>query len=286
MASVESGSTQEVFNQSTPFVDFNLFTSDTILQSVIAQEGGDQTSNRLSELGAVTGSSQSAELARQANENPPKLKPIDRYGNRQDIVEFHPAYHELMTISMQHGLHCTSWERDGNVAPAGEARNVERAAGLFMTTQMEAGHCCPITMTNASVAVLKQQGDIAGDWLSKIFVHDYDSRFAPRDEKRSVTIGMGMTERQGGTDVRSNTTCAIPTEGGGPGEEYLVNGHKWFMSAPMCDAFLILAQAPGGLSCFFVPRHLPDGKKNPLRFQRLKDKLGNRRGGTGCQHDH
>ncbi|NNE22378.1 MAG: DNA alkylation response protein [Rhizobiales bacterium] len=275
MASAETGLTHEVFNQSTPFENFNLFTSDTILQSVIAQEGGDPSSNRLTELGAVAGSADAAAMARQANENPPTLKPIDRYGNRQDIVEFHPAYHDLMTISMQHGLHCSSWERGGSKARADQGRNVERAAGLFMTTQMEAGHCCPITMTNASVAVLNQQGDVADNWLGKLFVHDYDHRFVPLDEKRSVTIGMGMTERQGGTDVRSNTTCAIPVEGGGPGEEYLVTGHKWFMSAPMCDAFLILAQAPGGLSCFFVPRLLPDGTPNSLRFQRLKNKLGN-----------
>ena len=155
MASVETYMTHEVFNQSTPFADFNLFTSDSVLQSAVAHQGVDTSSNRLNELGATAGSLHCTELARKANEYPPKLNSIDRFGNRLDVVEYHPAYHELMSISMRHGMHCTSWQPDGSNAPSDRLQNVERAAGLFMTTQMEAGHCCSITMTNASVAVLK-----------------------------------------------------------------------------------------------------------------------------------
>ena len=275
MAFAETSSTHEVFNQPPPLVDINLFTSDIVLQTVVQREGELQNSNRLSQFGAIAGSAQAQEWARQANENQPKLRSFDSQGHRLDIVEFHPAWHELMSISMQHGLHCSSWASAGENGASPTCRNVERAAGMFMAAQMEPGHCCPVTMTNAVFPALRLQEDIAGDWLAKAMVHDYDQRFLPRDEKRSITFGMGLTEKQGGTDVRSNTTRAIPAEGGGAGEEYLLTGHKWFMSAPMCDAFLILAQAPGGLSCFLMPRFLPNGTQNPLRLQRLKNKLGN-----------
>jgi putative acyl-CoA dehydrogenase len=153
---------------------------------------------------------------------------------------------------------------------------VTRAAGFYMAAQMEAGHCCPITMTNACVPALQQQPDLAAEWLPRILSRAYDPAFKPAIDKTGVTVGMGMTERQGGTDVRANTTKAVPVQGGGPGREYVLTGHKWFMSAPMSDAFLVLAQAPKGLSCFLMPRFLPDGTVNGLRFQRLKDKLGNR----------
>ena len=182
--------------------------------------------------------------------------------------------HELS----REGLHCSAWEHLGKPGDASRCRapTSPRSAGFYMAAQMEAGHRCPITMTNAAVPALLLQPEIAAEWLPKILPRDYDPSFAPAAAKRAVTIGMGMTEKQGGTDVRANTTTAAPVGGGGPGAEYLITGHKWFMSAPMCDAFLVLAQAPGGLSCFLMPRFLPDGSVNALHFQRLKDKLGNR----------
>jgi putative acyl-CoA dehydrogenase len=176
---------------------------------------------------------------------------------------------------MAAGLHCGAWEGDAaDQRPPGA--NVARAGAFFMAAQMEAGHCCPLTMTNAAVPTLRLQPDIAEAWVPKILSRTYDPSFLPASEKKAVTIGMGMTEKQGGTDVRANITRADPVANGGPGGEYILTGHKWFFSAPMCDAFLVLAQCTGGLSCLLVPRHLPDGTVNALHFQRLKDKLGNR----------
>ena len=180
-------------------------------------------------------------------------------------------------MSIAEGLHCSPWEHAASAGAQPVAgANVTRSAGCYMAIQMEAGHQCPITMTNASVPTLLLQPEIAADWLPKILARHYDKSFQPVGAKRGATVGMGMTEKQGGTDVRANATTATPAGAGGPGAEYIVTGHKWFMSAPMCDAFLVLAQAPGGLSCFLLPRFLPDGSVNALRFQRLKDKLGNR----------
>jgi putative acyl-CoA dehydrogenase len=187
-----------------------------------------------------------------------------------------------MAISVAEGLHCSAWEhlRDGlgqSGAKPAQGANVARSAGCYMAIQMEAGHQCPITMTNAAVPTLLLQPDLAAEWLPRMLAREYDKSFKPASAKRGVTVGMGMTEKQGGTDVRANTTRAEPASGaGGPGAEYVITGHKWFMSAPMCDAFLVLAQAPKGLSCFLVPRFLPDGSVNRLHFMRLKDKLGNR----------
>jgi putative acyl-CoA dehydrogenase len=245
-----------MFNQPPPFEDVNLFSSDAALQEAVRREGGDVQA--LERFGATAGSRHMLEQARLANENPPKLRLFDARGCRLDRVEYHPAYHELMAASTGQGLHCE--------------RGVERAAAFYMAAQMEAGHCCPITMTKASVPVVRQAPGIAQDWLKRIFVRDYDPAFRPASDKRAVTIGMAMTERQGGSDVRANLAEAEPAGGG----EYLVTGHKWFMSAPMSDAFLVLAQAPGGLSCFFMPRFLPDGTVNAIQLQRLKDKCGNR----------
>ena len=266
-------STDEVFNQSPPFAGHNLFSSDAALEEAVRREGATAATADLKQLGADCGSAEAFELGRMANDNPPRLMTHDAKGRRRDFVEFHPAYHALMTRSMAAGLHCGSWE---HANPATAAANVARAGALYMTAQMEPGHCCPMTMTNAAVPTLRLQPEIANTWIPRILPRSYDERFLPADQKRSVTIGMGMTEKQGGTDVRANTTRAVPTDKGGPGGEYLLTGHKWFFSAPMCDAFLVLAQAPGGLSCFLVPRHLPDGTVNGLRLQRLKDKLGNR----------
>ena len=273
--------THEVGNQSPPFQDLNLFLTDTALQEAVRREGAAEDRQQLATFGAVAGSAEAFDLGRLANENPPKLRRFDQKGFPLDLVEFHPAYHEVMRRSFKAGLHATAWEhlakpgaapREG--APTGA--QVARLARLYMTTQTEPGHLCPVTMTNAAVPALLKQPEIARGLLPKMLSRDYDPRFLPYPEKTGMTVGMGMTEKQGGTDVRSNATTAEPAGTGGPGQEYILVGHKWFLSAPMCDAFLMLAQAPGGLSCFLVPRFLPDGSVNPLRLQRLKEKLGNR----------
>ena len=270
--------THEVLNQSPPFQDVNLFTSDRVLVEAVNREGGGAAVTRLTAFGKACGSAAAFERGRLANENPPRLKPFDSKGHRLDVIEFHPAYHECMAMSIAEGLHCSAWDHAATTgAKPLPGANVARSAGTYMAIQMEAGHQCPITMTNASVPTLLLQPDIAAEWVPKVLSREYDKAFAPVRSKRGATIGMGMTEKQGGTDVRANSTSAVPAGGaGGPGAEYIITGHKWFMSAPMCDAFLVLAQAPGGLSCFLVPRFLPDGSVNALRLQRLKDKLGNR----------
>ena len=274
MTSFVSGA-DDVRNQSPPFADVNLFVSDAALQDAVKREGASYAVRRLSAHGAACGSADAFERGRLANEVPPRLRTHDTKGRRLDVVEFHPAYHECMSASMSAGLHCGSWEASetGGRAPGA---NVARAGTLFITAQMEAGHSCPMTMTNAAVPTLQLQPELAEVWLPKILSRTYDPSFRPMAGKQSVTIGMGMTEKQGGTDVRANVTRADPAANGGPGGEYILTGHKWFFSAPMCDAFLVLAQAAGGLSCFLVPRHLPDGTVNALHLQRLKDKLGNR----------
>jgi putative acyl-CoA dehydrogenase len=269
--------THEVTNQSPPLEDINLFTGDRALLEAVNREGAPHAAKRLTAFGAICGSAEAFQRGRIANENPPRLKPFDSKGRRLDTVEFHPAYHECMDVSMHEGLHCSAW--DHLAKPGAEplpGANVARSAGTYMAIQMEAGHQCPITMTNASVPTLLLEPELAKWWIPKVLSRTYDKSFNPASAKRGVTIGMGMTEKQGGTDVRANSTLAVPAGNGGPGAEYLITGHKWFMSAPMCDAFLVLAQAPGGLSCFLMPRFLPDGSVNTLAFQRLKDKLGNR----------
>jgi putative acyl-CoA dehydrogenase len=269
--------THEVFNQSPPFQDVNLFTSDAALMEAVGREGATHAVPDLSAFGAACGSAEALERGRLANENPPRLKPFDSKGRRLDSIEFHPAYHECMQMSMAEGLHCSVWEhllKPGTRPLLGA--NVARSAGTYLAIQMEAGHQCPITMTNAAVPTLLREPQLAKAWIPKILSRTYDKAFKPASDKRSLTIGMGMTEKQGGTDVRANSTRAAPAGSGGPGAEYVITGHKWFMSAPMCDAFLVLAQAPGGLSCFLMPRVLPDGSVNALAIQRLKDKLGNR----------
>ena len=273
---VANPATREVTNQSPPFEGLNLFTTDRPLREAVLREGGERAIENLTGFGARCGSVEAAQHSRLANAFPPQLRTFDRQGRRLDVVEFHPSYHALMAMSCAEGLHAKVHEHlaQKEASPAGI--NVTRAAGFYMAAQMEAGHCCPITMTNACVPALQQQPDLAGEWLPRILSRTYDPAFKPAMDKAGVTIGMGMTERQGGTDVRANTTKAVPVEGGGPGHEYVLTGHKWFMSAPMSDAFLVLAQAPKGLSCFLMPRFLPDGTVNGLRFQRLKEKLGNR----------
>ncbi|MGY3445068.1 MULTISPECIES: acyl-CoA dehydrogenase family protein [unclassified Bradyrhizobium] len=261
--------THDVLNQSPPFWNVDLFTTDAPLVAAVAANGAAAATAELIDFGRHWGSAAMAERGRIANENTPKLRSFDARGNRRDEVEFHPAYHELMAHSAHAGVHNSTWTMDGK--PAGGAAEVVRAARFYIAAQVETGHLCPITMTRASVAALASQPDILAKTMPVIGTRAYDPGFAPWWTKRGMTLGMGMTEKQGGTDVRANMTRAERD-----GDGYRITGHKWFMSAPMCDAFLVLAQTKDGLSCFFMPRFAPDGTVNAIHFQRLKDKLGNR----------
>ncbi|WP_369723254.1 acyl-CoA dehydrogenase family protein [Bradyrhizobium sp. LLZ17] len=265
----QSFATHEVFNQSPPFENVDLFAVDRPLVDAVTVNGGAAAERELSEFGKHWGSAAMAERGRLANENIPKLRSFDAKGNRRDQVEFHPAYHELMAHSAHAGVHNSTWTTEGT--PAGDAAEVIRAAKFYIAAQVETGHLCPITMTRASVAALAVQPDLRARVMPVLSTKSYDPSFAPWWDKRGMTLGMGMTEKQGGTDVRANMTRAVRD-----GEAYRITGHKWFMSAPMCDAFLVLAQAEHGLTCFFMPRFAPDGSVNAIQFQRLKDKLGNR----------
>src|SRR6202048_4018139 len=264
-----SFATHEVLNQSPPFEDVDLFALDRPLSEAVAANGGGSGEKEMSEFGKHWGSAVMAARGRVANENTPKLRTFDARGNRRDEVEFHPAYHELMARSAHAGVHNSTWNARGE--PAGGAAEVVRAAKFYIAAQVETGHLCPITMTRASGASLAAQPDLLAKTMPVIGTRAYDPSFAPWPAKRGMTLGMGMTEKQGGTDVRSNQTRATRD-----GDAYRISGHKWFMSAPMCDAFLVLAQADDGLTCFFMPRFAPDGSVNAIQFQRLKDKLGNR----------
>src|ERR1700726_4921353 len=264
-----TSATHEVLNQAPPFEDVDLFALDQPLAEAVAANGGASAHAELSEFGKHWGSAAMASRGRIANENPPKLRTYDARGNRRDEIEFHPAYHELMARSAHAGVHNSTWTAEGR--PAGGAAEVVRAAKFYMAAGVETGHLCPITMTRASVAALSVQPDLVAKVMPVIATLAYDPTFAPWPTKRGMTLGMGMTEKQGGTDVRSNLTRAERD-----GDAYRITGHKWFMSAPMCDAFLVLAQADEGLTCFFMPRFKPDGSVNAIQFQRLKDKLGNR----------
>ena len=252
------------FNQSPAFGDVDLFSADRPLAEAAARCGLDTSA--LAACGKDYGSAATLDLGRVANENPPKLRIMDGKGNRIDFVEFHPAYHALMAKSIGWGIH--SGAHDGSEPTSPMA---SRAMRLYLATQAESGHICPITMTNACIGALKSEPELLAKWRTKILSREYDPRPLPWWEKKGVTLGMGMTERQGGTDVRANIT-----EARGAGHHAEISGHKWFMSAPMCDAFLVLAQAAGGLTCYLMPRYRPDGSQNTLRFLRLKDKLGNK----------
>ena len=254
-----SFATHEVLNQSPPFEDVDLFALDRPLAEAVAANGGAAAQTELSEFGQHWGSAAMAERGRLANENTPKLRTFDSRGNRRDEVEFHPAYHELMARSAHAGVHNSTWNADGK--PAGGAAEVVRAAKFYMAAQVETGHLCPITMTRASVAALAAQPDLLAKTMPVIGTRAYDPTFAPWPTKRGMTLGMGMTEKQGGTDVRSNMTRAERD-----GDAYRITGHKWFMSAPMCDAFLVLAQADEGLTCFFMPRFRAGriGQRDPV----------------------
>ncbi|TGD97622.1 isovaleryl-CoA dehydrogenase [Methylobacterium nonmethylotrophicum] len=266
-----SDDTHEVLNQSPPFGDANLFAADLPLRGALAAFGPASDAEGLAAFGGRWGAAERLDLGRLANAHPPDLRTHDASGHRADRVEFHPAYHALMAASVADGLHASIWDGADPRAPRARGHLV-RAARQYMVAGVESGHLCPMTMTSAAVAALGLAPDHLAAWLPKITSRTYDPRFRPWHEKAGVTLGMGMTEKQGGTDVRANTTRAAPLGG----DAYALTGHKWFFSAPMSDAFLVLAQAPAGLTCLLVPRHRPDGAVNALRLQRLKDKLGNR----------
>lgn len=254
-------------NQPPILADYNLFTSDSALVTAAEHNGAGWNNEHAADFGRVLGLAETLELGNSANKHTPVLKTHDRFGNRLDLVEFHPAYHELMRISIENKTHSLAWtaQRDGAY--------VARSVLAFMKQQVDEGTSCPITMTFAAVPSLKISDDIANEWLPKVLSNEYDPRFLPASEKRGATVGMAMTEPQGGSDVRSNITFAEKLNDSG---EYKITGRKWFCSAPMSDAFLVLAQTGTGLSCFLMPRFRPHGSKNALYFQRLKDKLGNR----------
>jgi putative acyl-CoA dehydrogenase len=256
----------EVLNQPPPLVDYNLFTSDRTLREGVAREGGGWACGVLEEFGRRLGTAEAMEWAALANEYPPVLHTHDRWGRRLDEVRFHPAWHNLMRLAVEHGIHNLPW------AQPRAGAHVARAALAMLALENEAGHVCPISMTYSAVPVLRLNPELAAEWEPRIHATCYDPSFRAAREKSGVLIGMAMTEKQGGSDVRANITRAEPTGDGA----YVLEGHKWFCSAPMSDAFLVLAQASGGLSCFFLPRWTPDGRPNGIEIQRLKSKLGNR----------
>ncbi|MFF8507500.1 acyl-CoA dehydrogenase family protein [Streptomyces sp. NPDC015492] len=258
--------THEVTNQVPPLTGYDVSADPALLES-LRREGAAWAEAEVRELGARAGGEQAQEWGRLAERHSPVLHTHDRYGHRIDEVEFHPHWHELMDVAVRHGLHGAPWRDDRPGA------HVARAAKLFVWGQADAGHLCPISMTYAAVPALRAQPDLAEVYEPLLTSSSYDFGLRVPTEKRGIIAGMSMTEKQGGSDVRANTTRAVPTDEPGL---YALTGHKWFTSAPMSDVFLTLAQAPGGLSCFLVPRVLPDGSRNAIRLQRLKDKLGNR----------
>lgn len=269
MAESMSAVTHEVENQPEPLENYNLFLSDVALQEAMTREGAAQSKADLTAFGQITGSAEVIKWGFQANKHKPEFRSHDRYGRRVDEIEFHPAYHKLMETAVVNGLHSIPWTdpRPG--------KNVFRAGMSYLMCQVEAGHGCPITMTFAAIPTIRKQPSVAQFWEPLITNRFYDPSNIPAQQKQGVTIGMAMTEKQGGSDVRANSTRAYPVSQRGGGEIYELVGHKYFVSAPMCDAFLVLAQAEGGISCFLVPRWRPDGSKNPLQLQQLKNKMGN-----------
>jgi len=269
--------THEVFNQPPVYDHVNLYETDAPLKAALTAEEAGWAGASLSTFGAQLGTAEAFHQAHLANKHLPELQTFDNQGFRQGTVEFHPAYHHFMDLSKRAGIHCGAFDglaTDGREKGLGVG--AARAAKHYMMSQVEAGHICPITMTHAAIPALQNQPDLFRALLPKLLSHTYDPTFRPIADKSGITIGMGMTEKQGGTDVRANTTVAEPIDAGGPGQLYRITGHKWFMSAPMCDAFLVLAQTGNALSVFFVPRFAGDGNVNGLRFQRLKNKLGNK----------
>ncbi|KCZ90153.1 acyl-CoA dehydrogenase family protein [Hyphomonas jannaschiana] len=257
--------THTVSNQPKAFGDVDLFASDKALKGAVEKAGGGVHAAKLSEFGKRCGAFETQDWSRQAQENLPKLKSFDRFGHRLDEVEFHPAYHNLMSLGLDSGLSASAWNE-------GEAGHVLHGAMMILMNQADAGVTCPMSMTYACVPALQSTPEIADAWIPRVQASSYDPNFIPADRKTGVTIGMAMTEKQGGSDVRANTTRAVPDGQGG----YILTGHKWFCSAPMSDAFLTLAYTDEGLTCFLVPRWKPDGTRNGIHVMRLKDKMGDK----------
>ncbi|MQA15015.1 MAG: DNA alkylation response protein [Pseudonocardiaceae bacterium] len=267
MTATSTARTHEVTNQPPPLDGYDPLRCDPAVADGVARYGGSAALPALGELARLAGSAQAREHGRLADTNPPALRTHDRYGHRVDEVDFHPSWHWLMSRAIDHGLHATPWGPDPGPAP-----HVVRAAGFYLWTQVEAGHGCPLSMTYASIPALRRAPELAAAWEPGLCSRVYDPALREPSTKDGLLAGMSMTEKQGGSDVRANTTTATPTGDA----SYTLVGHKWFTSAPTNDVFLTLAQAPGGLTCFALPRVLPDGSRNAIRLQRLKDKLGNR----------
>ncbi|MDV6260558.1 acyl-CoA dehydrogenase family protein [Rhodococcoides yunnanense] len=265
--------THTVSNQPDPRTDINEFLTDTALVEGVRRHDASWATDELTDVGALVGSNDFQHDAELANSIIPEFRPFDRWGNRVDEVEYHPAYHRIISAAVAHGAHTSAW------ADPKPGADVARAATFMLFSQVEPGHACPISMTHAVIPSLELQPDVAARWVPRALSRSYSGTLDVPG-KGSALFGMSMTEKQGGSDVRANTTIAVPAGRGGPGADYLLTGHKWFCSAPMSDAFLVLAQAEGtagsGLSCFLLPRILPDGERNTFRIQRLKNKLGNK----------
>jgi putative acyl-CoA dehydrogenase len=259
--------THTIFNQTPPLTDYNLFTRDTALQEAVKREGADWACADLKQAGVDLGTSALFDHARLANRITPVLHNFNAQGERIDWIEFHPSWHALMRGIAARGYHSSPWEE--HARPGAHAA---RAAGYLMQAQIESGTLCPTTMTYGAIAAMRRDARLVLEWVPRLLTREYDARDIPVEAKRGGMIGMGMTEKQGGSDVRANTTRAVRSADG----SYRVTGHKWFFSAPQCDAHLVLAQTDRGLSCFFMPRRLPDATLNGIYIQRLKDKLGNR----------
>ncbi|HTO99191.1 MAG TPA: isovaleryl-CoA dehydrogenase [Myxococcales bacterium] len=264
-------STHEVINQPPPLQDYDPLANDLALGEALRREGAGWAEEEVGAFARSTATTEAIGWGFLANENPPRLRTHDRFGHRIDEVEFHPAWHRLMELSIKSGVHAGPW-RDPR-----EGAHVARAAKMFLVSQTEAGHGCPLSMTYSAFPALQRQPDLLEEWAPHLVSLSYDPRMIPAPQKRGALIGMGMTEKQGGSDVRANTTRAEPLGDGA----WAITGHKWFCSAPMDDAFLVLAQAPRGLSCFLLPRWTPEGQRNRFFIQRLKDKLGNRSNASG-----
>jgi putative acyl-CoA dehydrogenase len=258
-------STHEVVNQPAPPPAQDLLALDTPLREALAREAPAWVAERLAPLGRALGSDEVQRWGEDANRHPPELRLFDRHGRRLDEVHYHPAYHQLMHLACDNGWHAVAWEKEH------QGGHQAHIAALYLLTQAEPGFCCPITMTHAAIPALRNEPRLFDDWRPQALAWHYDPRVLPASQKQGVTFGMAMTEKQGGSDVRSNTTRAERD-----GEGFRLTGHKWFCSAPMSDAFLTLAQTADGLSCFLVPRFTPDGERNAVELQRLKEKCGNR----------
>lgn len=269
MHGLPSDMTHDVTNVVTPLADYNLFTTDTALWDAVERAGGSGHLGELADYGTLLGSAETLQLADDANRFKPELHTFDRVGHRIDRVDFHPAWHAIMRMQREHGLVSMPFSDPRPGAWAAYA------AAFSMHMQVEAGSQCPGSMTFAAIPVLMQEPALFAALSPKLYSRTYDARDLPVDQKASMLVGMGMTEKQGGSDLRANTTRAVPVDGEGRGAAYALTGHKWFFSAPQSDAHLVVAQAPGGLSCFYVPRFRPDGRRNAVHIQRLKNKVGN-----------